>query len=246
MSFIPLIFAILLTVPIFWPTADLFISEQFFRVGDKFFLAEAPAFLAAHWLATVGARILLAGLLLALAYTWLRKKTVIGVGAKGWLFLLLALLIGPGLVANVGFKDHWGRARPREIVEFGGTYTFTPAYEAHLDRARSNGSFVAGDAAFGFYLVSFAYLAPRRCSRRAFWGLLGVGGFFGLSRIAMGAHFFSDVVYAAAFMLLASAILYALLFGRAATRDHWRSWLDRKSTRLNSSHNSESRMPSSA
>lgn len=227
MSFIPLIFAVLLTVPIFWPAADLFVSEQFFRVGEKFFLAKAPAFLAAHWLATVGARFLFAGLLLALAYTWLRKRPVLNIAAKGWLFLLLALLIGPGLVANMGFKDNWGRARPREIVEFGGNHPFTPAYEAHPDRARPNGSFVAGDAAFGFFLPSFAYFAPRRRARPAFWGLVAAGGFFGLSRIAMGAHFYSDVVFAAAFMLLVSAGLHALLFGRAATRDHWRLWLGR-------------------
>src|SRR5690606_18360570 len=42
------------------------------------------------------------------------------------LFGLLALALGPGLLVNGILKEVWGRARPREILEFGGDATFTP------------------------------------------------------------------------------------------------------------------------
>ena len=149
--------------------------------------------------------------------------------SKAWLFLLLALLIGPGLVANVGFKDHWGRARPREVTEFGGSAYFTPALAPQFQNTRSNGSFVSGDGAFGFFLTAFAYVVPPRFSRKVFWATLTTGGVFGFVRIAMGAHFFSDVIYAAFFMLAATAGIHAVMYGMDETASRWRFFLSRRS-----------------
>ena len=144
--------------------------------------------------------------------------------AKAWLFLLLALIIAPGLVANAGFKDHWGRARPRETAAFGGTESFTPFYVPQFQKAHSNGSFVSGDGAFGFFLPVFAYVVPRRFASRTFWACMGAGGLFGLARIVMGAHFLSDVIYAAFFMLLSVACVHAALYGNRETATRWRSF----------------------
>ena len=36
-------------------------------------------------------------------------------------FLALALLLGPGLVVNTDFKSHYGRPRPRQDLDIGGT-----------------------------------------------------------------------------------------------------------------------------
>ena len=36
------------------------------------------------------------------------------------LFLVLVAALGPGLLINVVFKDHYGRPRPREVQELGG------------------------------------------------------------------------------------------------------------------------------
>jgi lipid A 4'-phosphatase len=43
-----------------------------------------------------------------------------------WMFLVICLAVGPGIVANVVLKDHWGRARPKQVLEFGGAKAFTP------------------------------------------------------------------------------------------------------------------------
>ena len=108
------------------------------------------------------------------------------------------------------------------MTEFGGRAAFSPALIPQAT-AHRNGSFVAGDAAFGFYLTAFAYMFGRN-SRRVFWGGMAAGGAFGLARIMMGAHFLSDVLFAAFFMLLTIALLHALMFGRKDTRDFWRDW----------------------
>jgi lipid A 4'-phosphatase len=223
-----LLFAIALAVPVLWPSIDLLASGLFYRVGVGFFLADNPAFLTLHWLAYYGARALgVAFALMALA-AWTRHKSFCAFNAKSWLFLLLALLIGPALVANAGFKDHWGRARPREIVEFGGTAQFSPALVPQTT-VRPNGSFVSGDGAFGFFLPAFAYIVPRRRARQTFWACMGGGGLFGLARLAMGAHFLSDILFAAAFMLTTSTLVHAAMYGRHATADRWQLWFSNRS-----------------
>jgi membrane-associated PAP2 superfamily phosphatase len=132
------------------------------------------------------------------------------------------------LIANGVLKDHWGRIRPHEIVEFGGTGHFSPAL-APQPNAERNGSFVSGDGAFGFYLPCFAYLLPlgaeRKQSRRVFWAGMAAGCAFALSRIAMGSHFLSDNLFAALLMLASSAAVHAAMFGRKAARAYWRVWL---------------------
>lgn len=223
----------------FFPQIDLIASGLFYRQGEGFPLSTNPLFTAVHDLATVGSRLLGVALCVAaLAALW--GKSVRIVSPKTWLFLLVMLLVGPGLVANVAFKDNWGRARPREVAAFGGTSAFSPPLTPQPN-ARANGSFVAGDAAFGFSIPSFAMLVPLsdrkdaspranqgkryRTSRRIFWGGIAVGFVFGGTRLAMGAHFFSDVVFAMAFMLATMAILQSAFYGKRTTGLYWKCWL---------------------
>src|SRR5260221_2767865 len=118
--------------------------------------------------------------------------------ARGLAFVVLALLLGPGLLANVVLKDNWGRARPSHLVEFGGKSTFSPPLLLS-DQCDHNCAFVAGDAAAGFFLLSFALLARRRRAL-AIAGALGVGAALGVVRIIQGGHFLSDVVFAGLFI----------------------------------------------
>ncbi len=224
------LFGAFLLLPVLWPDVDLLISGLFYRAGDGFFLSDNFIFEALHFLANTGARVLGVALLVFTLVTWLRYKGK-GSIAKSGLFLFFALLIGPGLVANVGLKDHWGRSRPREIINFGGSEEFSPALMPQFDKARKNGSFVSGDGAFGFFLPVFAYVAPRRLARRVFWGGMVAGVAFGFSRLAVGAHFFSDVVYAAFSMLAVCAGLYAAMFGVREAGSRWRIFLGAPSTR---------------
>jgi lipid A 4'-phosphatase len=117
---------------------------------------------------------------------------------------------GPMLLVNGVFKDHWGRARPSQVVEFGGTQQFTRA-ALPADQCPKNCSFVSGHASVGFYFLALAFVWPRR---RALWlaagTALGLG--VGLVRIVQGGHFLSDVLFAGIVVYLTARILHALMF----------------------------------
>jgi lipid A 4'-phosphatase len=153
-----------------------------------------------------------------------RRRPFLKLSGKAWLFLFLGLLIGPGFVANVVFKDHWGRARPREVVEFGGTAAFSPAFYIRKE-CSINCSFVSGDASFGFYLPAFAFVAPSRRSRRVFWSAMALGSLFAAARVIIGAHFLSDILFAAFFMLIVNTLLHSAMFGRKKTAKCWKNWM---------------------
>jgi lipid A 4'-phosphatase len=207
-----------------WPQIDLIVSGWFYHSDGGFFLADTPVLEAVHVIAYRGARILGLVFILLAVVAASRRRPVLRLDAKAWAFLLLGLLIGPGLVANGALKDHWGRARPREITEFDGWAQFTPAL-VPSDQCKRNCSFVSGDGAFGFYLTAFAFVIPLPRSRRYFWAGMGAGAVFAFARIAAGAHFLSDNVYAAILMLAVLTALHAIMYGRAKMRRYWRFWL---------------------
>jgi lipid A 4'-phosphatase len=134
---------------VLWPHMDLVVSGWFYRADGGFTFADQPVFLFLHYVAYYGARVLGATLPIFAIIAAVRRKPLWSIDAKGWLFLLFGLLVAPGLVGNVILKDHWGRPRPREITEFGGTAQFQPPLIPHKP-AHKNQSFVAGDPAFGF------------------------------------------------------------------------------------------------
>lgn len=208
-----------------WPGVDLLVSSFFYENSSGFFWGNAFLLKSMEAIAFYGSRLMAIALIALLLASVLRKEETAGLDAKAWGFLLLALLVGPGLIANLLFKDHWGRARPREITEFNGSAAFSPAFTM-TDQCDKNCSFISGDGSFGFFLPSFAYVVRRKRKRAVFWGSIIAGCAFGASRIAMGAHFLSDVVSAAMFMLLTSAALHAIMFGWNKTRENWDDFLN--------------------
>src|SRR5579863_6934684 len=146
-----------------WPGLDLWTSGLFFRATQGFFLSGwlpvRIVFRLIPWLVT--AQLVL--IPLAVGIGWWRGRPIIGLDLRTGLFVLLALALGPGLVVNGILKDHWGRARPAQVTEFGGARQFTPA-PLIADQCDRNCSFVAGHPAVGFALLAYAYLA--RSGRR--------------------------------------------------------------------------------
>ena len=177
------------------PGIDLWASGLFYRADGGFFLMDwTPVrliFRAVPWLVT--AQIVLIPLLVFAG--WWRGRALFGIDLRAGIFLLLALVLGPGVLVNAVLKDHWGRARPSQVVEFGGSKAFTPA-PLPAAQCERNCSFVAGHPAIGFGLIAYAFLAtdPRR--RRAIAAAaIGFGSLVGLVRLAEGGHFLSDVVF---------------------------------------------------
>lgn len=125
------------------------------------------------------------------------------------LYLVLAMIVGPGLIVNSLLKDNWGRPRPRDIVEFGGRHQ----YEAPLriDPASGGKSFPCGHATMGFYFFApaFVLMLKRRKWGRALWvfGLL-YGLLIGWVRVVQGGHFVSDVIFSGGIVYLSSVLLW--------------------------------------
>lgn len=183
---------LLLLVFLQWPQIDLQIARLFWRADGGFWLRDLwwvqllyKVFAKAWILAAVW------GLLLALS--WLpRWRAALAPRRRALLFLLFTLLIGPGLIVHGVFKDHWGRARPVHLLEFGGQARFTAA-GVISDQCHRNCSFVSGHVASGFYLMAFYWVTRRR---RWLAAGIGLGLLLSAVRIIMGAHFLSDAVFA--------------------------------------------------
>jgi lipid A 4'-phosphatase len=211
------------------PAIDLNVSKLFFDPATGFVWRNQPVPETVHNAIQILARVIGTVTLLAFIYTavlYVRSKTpatLLRLGPKSWAFLFLGLLLGPGLVAKVVLKDMWNRARPVQVEEFGGPQYYSPPMVLS-NQCEKNCSFVAGDAAMGFYLQIVAYVAARRFSGRLLAAGMAAGLGAGLLRIGMGAHFFSDVIYAGVFMTLTIAGLHAALFGPDQTLDRWRRW----------------------
>jgi lipid A 4'-phosphatase len=223
MPFILVLLGVLLGLAalVLFPGGDLWVAGWFFDpAAMRFPLRDAPFMEGAHKVIQYGFRVLAVGLVLALGFTAIRRRPVLGFGAKEWLFLALSLGVGAGLVVNVILKDHWHRARPVQVQEFGGTARFTPPFLIS-DQCNRNCSFVAGDPSTVLTLSSLAYLVRRRRRAVLAASLLAWGG-AGWLRIAMGGHFFSDVVFGGVIVLAVIAALHAWLYGRRQTAAFWK------------------------
>jgi len=123
---------------------------------------------------------------------------------KPALLLVFALMLGPGLIINLVFKDYYGRPRPRQVEAFGGTDTYTPVWVYSTSGGKS---FPCGHGAIGFYMA-IPFLFLRNTRKKLAWSFLILGTAYGLllsfARVAAGGHFTSDVLWAAGMVWLAA------------------------------------------
>lgn len=216
---IPLWLAFAATAALFVhaPAIDLAVSAFFFEPAEGFLSRGRPwEQLVYH---SVGA--LMFGVNLGLlAWCVIRslRRTRFGRPCVRHLaYLLLLLALAPGLLVNALLKEHWGRARPVQVVELGGDRVFSPAFVPSDQRG---GSFSSGHAAAAAYLVVVAWLVGGR--RRAQWVALASAYalLVGAARIAAGGHFLSDVLTSYLIVALAAFVLYGSLFGEPLQRAH--------------------------
>lgn len=136
---------------------------------------------------------------------------------RGLLLIGLVLAIGPGLFTNVIFKGHWGRPRPKQVIEFGGKHIYRPFWRPNFQtRDNPQKSFPSGHVAVGFYFLSF-YVVGKRYKNRI-WMSLGITLtlFFGVglmfARVAQGGHFLSDVLASAVLIWTVTFFIDKILF----------------------------------
>jgi len=156
--------------------------------------------------------------LVGLLATWRRPAT--RCAGRGVVFIVLTVIIGPGLLVNMVGKDHWGRPRPRDLVEFGGHQLYAAPGLICLSSvaAASSGhsfhgtSFPCGHSSVGFALGFACAALLWRTRRRLALTCLGLGlvygGVLGVARMCAGAHFLSDVLWSAYVPALVAMLLW--------------------------------------
>lgn len=225
-----LLLAALISLPFFvvWEQMDVDVSNLFYDASvGGFWLRDLWLTEAVHQLCQYGTRVVAAIVAFCGIYHVVRRKKLLHIDAKAAAFIIVTLLIGPGLVTNTIFKDFWGRARPYQIQEFGGSATYS-APLVIANQCDTNCSFFSGDGALGFSLHMLFYLVPPRWRRRTFWGgWFGGGLIFGGNRILTGSHFLSDVLYSGYFMIVVAALIHIMFYGWQQTRNCWRDVLQR-------------------
>ena len=135
------------------------------------------------------------------------------------LLVFLTLVIGSGLIVNLIFKDHWGRPRPRQIVEFGGMQEYRPFYLPNFGRLpEPSKSFPSGHSSAGFALLALCFASWRHNKTKILWAsaifTAILGGLLSFARIAQGGHFFSDVLLSLLIMWLTALILDRWIYDR--------------------------------
>jgi lipid A 4'-phosphatase len=224
-----------------WPQLDLAVAHSFYDHGGfigagrlakaaRAFFSDAPfyvlaAFILAYALARWGkpAAFRLAETAsrggpaaaiagpLARAIRWCGERLRWAPDGRVVVFLIATLIVGPGLIVNLGLKDHAHRPRPVQVVEFGGADAFRP-WDRFDGACVKNCSFVSGEASSGFWMVAPALAAPPPWRAPALVGAVAFGVGASVLRLAFGGHFLSDVLLGGLISVLVILVARRLLW----------------------------------
>ena len=197
-------FLALALIPTLWPGLDLWAAAPFSPVAPQLDSVDW------WWVEGINAYIpaIFRGFLTVAFLGWL-----IAMAAQGYrrwrlplAFVVIAGILGPGAVVNLLFKEHWQRARPYQVENFGGAAKFTRA-AIITDQCDNNCSFVSGHVACGAFLVSLGLIHRRR---RVAWAVTGglAGLVIGFARMSAAGHWLSDVLWAFPITLTTSWLVW--------------------------------------
>ena len=180
-----------------FPQIDLWTSAQF-RDASGVFIDGQHAWAAAlywampklGWIYFIGALVTLAvgrRWPSRVAFRWRRRAAS----------LALVSALGSWLLINLLLKEHWGRARPREVTELVTTahHHFSLAL-VPADQCFHNCSFTSGHAASGFVIMAVGLMGSVATRRRWLLAGLVMGALASAGRVVQGAHFLSDTLFA--------------------------------------------------
>lgn len=197
------------------PALDLEVARVFY-VGTGHFIGGTRAGVTLRYAAWALPFMLFAGMVMAaILARYGLVATRFAPTAHSLAFLLLSLAIGPGLIVHATLKEISHRPRPYSVTAFGGPDRFRPFYE--FDGAcPHNCSFASGETAAASWTLAPASLVPPPWRAAAMAAAVAFAVGTGLWRMALGAHFLSDVC-AGALATIAVIMLFRTLLAR------WRS-----------------------
>jgi lipid A 4'-phosphatase len=204
-----------------YPQLDLRVAQNFHDYIDAsknvFSWRIYPPLMQARdiglWIGTVLVAPAVAALLVKLVLP--RRKMF--VSGRAVVFLIATLALAPGLMVNALLKDHWGRPRPIDVVQFGGDQQFMAWWDPR-GACPDNCSFVSGDVAGAFWTIAPAALAPPQWRALAYGGALALGTGMAVIRVMAGGHFVSDTIFAGVFTFLIIWVVHGLIYRWPRTR----------------------------
>jgi lipid A 4'-phosphatase len=204
-----------------YPEFELSVARHFYEVVDAqnnmFAWRLYPQLMLARdiglWVGTA----IIIPVLAALAIKFIVPKRKMLVPGRAAIFLIATLALGPGLLVNVVLKDHWGRSRPIDVTQFGGSDHYVRWWDPRGD-CPNNCSFVSGDVSGAFWTIAPAALAPPQWRVFAYGAALALGTGMAALRLMAGAHFLSDVVFAGVFTFLIIWLAHGLIYRWPRTR----------------------------
>jgi membrane-associated phospholipid phosphatase len=205
-----------LTLGVFaiWPELDLMGARYFYHQGGFFGRNDFERFGRDFFRVTPFV------VLTAYAALWLGNRLGARLrwapSGRAMIFLIATMIIGPGLIVNVGLKDHWHRPRPIQTQDFNGPSPFTPWYDDN-GGCKKNCSFVSGEAATGFWMVAPASVLPPPWRGPAIFVAFAFGFGASLLRLAFGGHYLSDVLLGGLIMLIVIEVVRRLIWPLGAS-----------------------------
>ena len=203
-----------------FPQLDLMISSPF-QIYDAnhngFALHLHPGVQLARDIGLWVGAVIIIPVVVALLLKLLLPRRRLLLPARAVIFLMSTLALGPGLLVNVGLKDHWGRPRPIDVTQFGGDQHFVAWWDPRGD-CPGNCSFVSGDVSGAVWTIAPAALVPPQWRALAYGAALTLGTGMAILRLVSGAHFFSDVIFAGVFTFLIIWMIHGLIYRWPRTR----------------------------
>ena len=206
--------ALALAVFAIWPELDLMGARYFYHQGGFFGRNDFERFGRDFFRVTPFV------VLAVYAALWAAKRLGAGLpwapSGRAMIFLIATMAIGPGLIVNLGFKDHWHRPRPVQTQDFNGPNPFTPWYDDN-GGCKMNCSFVSGEAATGFWMVAPASVLPLPWRAPAVVAAFAFGFGASLLRLAFGGHYLSDVLLGGLVTLIVIEVVRRLIWPRGTS-----------------------------
>ena len=144
---------------------------------------------------------------------WLKRYGLKTIKKLILVAVFACLTVGFTYLVNMGLKDIWGRVRPYELNNSQSNFTNWLT----INGINGHHSFPSGHAKSAALLIVFSWFFKGKA--RLIWWIIGVvyGVLMCLSRIVIGAHFASDVIFSfflTALIVYIARMIYLSVIGR--------------------------------